>query len=90
MHQSPKLHVLVTGAGGFVGGHVVRRFAAAGWRVTGLIHRRAPKDPVPGTDYVTGDISDADAIRAQVTGLAPDVIVHAAALASDVGPDPQA
>ena len=87
MHQSPKLHVLVTGAGGFVGGHVVRRFAAAGWRVTGLIHRRAPKDPVPGTDYVTGDISDADAIRAQVTGLAPDIIVHAAALASDVGPD---
>ena len=80
-------HVLVTGAGGFVGGHVVRRFAAEGWRVTGLVHRRQPKAPVPGATYVAGDVSDAAAIREQVTALAPDVIVHAAALASDVGPD---
>ena len=80
-------HVLVTGAGGFVGGHVVRRFAAEGWRVTGLVHRRQPKAPVPGATYVAGDISDAASLRELVTALAPDVIVHAAALASDVGPD---
>ena len=58
-------HVLVTGAGGFIGGHVARRFAAAGWKVTGLVHRRQPKDPTPGAEYVTGDISD--------LGLASDV-----------------
>ena len=86
MNGSPG-HVLVTGAGGFVGGHVVRRFVAEGWRVTGLVHRRQPKEPVPGATYVTGDISDTTAIRALVEKLAPDVIVHAAALASDVGPD---
>ena len=81
-------HVLVTGAGGFVGGHVVRRFAAEGWRVTGLVHRRQPKEPVPGgVAYVAGDISNAPALRKLVADLAPDVIVHAAALASDVGPD---
>lgn len=80
-------HVLVTGAGGFIGGHVVRRFAAAGWRVTGLVHRRQPKEPVPGVAYVKGDISDPAAIRRQFDSYAPDVIVHAAALASDVGPD---
>ena len=80
-------HVLVTGAGGFIGGHVVRRFAAAGWRVTGLVHRRKPKEPVHGVDYVQGDVSDEAAIREQVAALAPDVIVHVAALASDVGPD---
>ena len=79
--------VLVTGAGGFVGGHVARRFAVAGWKVTGLVHRRQPNDPAPGAEYVTGDISDPDGLRRLVSELAPDVIVHAAALASDVGPD---
>lgn len=80
-------HVLVTGAGGFIGGHVARRFAAAGWKVTGLVHRRQPKDPVPGAEYAAGDISDLGGLRGLVATLAPDVIVHAAALASDVGPD---
>ena len=80
-------HVLVTGAGGFIGGHIVRRFAAEGWHVTGLVHRRQPKLPVPGATYVAGDISDTAAIGNLVASLAPDVIVHAAALASDVGPD---
>ncbi len=55
--------------------------------MTGLVHRRAPKAPVPGAQYVTGDISDAAAIREQVAALAPDVIVHAAAMATDVGPE---
>lgn len=80
-------HVLVTGAGGFVGGHIARRFAAGRWRVTGLVHRQQPADPVPGATYVTGDITDATALRKQVAALKPDVIVHAAALASDVGPE---
>ena len=80
-------HVLVTGAGGFIGGHVARRFAAAGWKVTGLVHRRQPKDPAPGAEYVAGDISDLGELRRLVAALAPDVIVHAAGLASDVGPD---
>ncbi len=83
----PAGHVLVTGAGGFIGGHVAHRFAVGGWRVTGLVHRRLPKEPVRGVEYVKGDISASDAIRKQVGALAPDVIVHVAALASDVGPD---
>ena len=86
MNGSPG-HVLVTGAGGFIGSHIAKRFAAEGWKVTGLVHRRRPKAPAPGAEYVSGDISDSDGLRRQVEELAPDVIVHAAALASDVGPD---
>ena len=55
--------------------------------MTGLVHRRQPKDPAPGAEYVAGDMSDSSGLRRQVEAIAPDVIVHAAALASDVGPD---
>ena len=48
--SEPPGHVLVTGAGGFIGGHIVRRFAAEGWKVSGLVHRRQPKEPVSGVD----------------------------------------
>ena len=55
--------------------------------MTGLVHRRQPKDPAPGAEYLAGDMSDSSGLRRQVEAIAPDVIVHAAALASDVGPD---
>ncbi|MDR3639432.1 MAG: NAD-dependent epimerase/dehydratase family protein [Isosphaeraceae bacterium] len=53
--------VLVTGAGGFVGGHVVRAVAQAGYRVRGLVRR--PPAQVPGgatVDWVIGDLRDPD------------------------------
>lgn len=72
--------VAVTGASGFIGRHLVRALAEAGWQVRILIRR----DPA-GSDWrdlqidaVAGDLRDADARRRLVTGAR--AVVHLAGL----------
>src|SRR5205807_67179 len=49
--------VLVTGAGGFVGGHVARALAAAGYAVRGLSRRPPRVEPGdPPIDWRLGDL----------------------------------
>src|SRR5512145_2846002 len=46
-----KSRIAVTGANGFIGGEIVRHFAAIGWDVLALA-RRAPAGPSPGITHV--------------------------------------
>ena len=79
--------VWVAGAAGFIGGAVVRRFAAAGWRVTALVHRRAPESLPDGVRAEPCDAADSAALGALAARIGrPAVVVNAAGLASDVGP----
>ena len=84
-------HVLITGAGGFIGGHIVRRFANAGWHVTAVVHRSRPAwlDELDGTFVEKCDVSNEKSVAECLDRLPspPAVVVHAAGLASDVGPD---
>ena len=51
--------VLVTGAGGFVGGHIARGMAADGCRVVGLTRRTPRVEPGdPAIDWRIGDLRD--------------------------------
>ena len=62
--------VLVTGAGGFVGGHVARALAAAGHRVRGVSRRPPVLEPDdPPIEWVIGDLRDADARRRTLAGI---------------------
>jgi len=65
---APPHRILLTGAGGFVGRHLVSALAAA-WPGAALL-----ADPV--------DVRDADAVAAMVAAGRPDVCVHLAAVAT--------
>lgn len=82
--------VLVTGASGFLGGHVCRRLAGAGWRVRGLV--RPGRALAPGVDPAPADgLGDADAVARAVQGA--DAVVHLAArvhVMRDTSADPLA
>lgn len=67
--------VLVTGAGGFVGGHVARALAASGLhRVRGLVRRIPTSEPGdPEIEWVVGDLRD-PALRKRAVAAARCVI----------------
>ena len=73
--------ILVTGAAGFVGGHVLPLLVAAGDRVAGIGRGRAPRLPA-GVTYETVDLLDEAALAGFVARFRPTEILHLAGLAS--------
>ncbi len=71
--------VLVTGAGGFIGGRLCTRLAGAGVPVRGLVRRteQAAELAVHGVEPVWGDLTRPQDLRAAVAGCR--VVVHCAA-----------
>jgi UDP-glucuronate 4-epimerase len=89
------MHVVVTGAAGFIGSHTCERLVAAGHRVTGIdafdgylypadIKRGNAAElarlPADRFQLITADICDRDAM-ARAIGADVDVVCHLAALA---------
>jgi len=80
--------VLVTGAGGFIGSHLVDALARAGWQVRAMIHYNSRgavgwlEDVEPhllqSIEIVPGDIQDGAFVRGAVNGC--QVVMHLAAL----------
>ena len=69
--------LLITGATGFVGAALLRHFAAAGYPVTGSGRGAAPEALLKVAAYHRADI------REPMARIQSDVVIHAAALASD-------
>jgi GDP-4-dehydro-6-deoxy-D-mannose reductase len=74
-------HILVTGAAGFVGGHVLPLLAGRGDRVAG-IGRGQPRRLPEEVTYTTIDLLDEAALSAHVAQVRPTAILHLAGLAS--------
>lgn len=73
------MRVFITGATGFVGSHVARRYAAEGARLLLLTRSTSRTDSISGLDaeIVIGDLRQAEALRSALTGC--DALVHVAA-----------
>lgn len=79
---------LVTGAGGFIGSHLVAALVRSGARVRALVHydssgRRGQLDDLPAevvaaVEVITGDVTDPGCVEAAVQGC--DTVFHLAAL----------
>ncbi|WP_068269922.1 NAD-dependent epimerase/dehydratase family protein [Aldersonia kunmingensis] len=72
--------VLVTGGSGLVGGDTIRRLAADGWRVVATTNRNPIAGLPAGVETRRVDLTDAAAVRNLVADVAPNAIVHLAAV----------
>jgi nucleoside-diphosphate-sugar epimerase len=74
--------VLVTGANGFIGQHLVRRLIECGCRVTCLVRASSHIDELRsvGAQLVTGDVTDQTSIERAITASRADVVFHLAGL----------
>lgn len=82
------MKILVTGAGGFIGSHLVERLATVGHDVRALVRYNGrgdrghlntiPNDIQSAIEVIAGDVTDASQVRRMVDGC--DAVCHLAAL----------
>lgn len=72
--------VLVTGAAGFTGQHLLERLAQDGHSLHGLVHRATGDQPLLESEHVA-DLRDLARICEVVGEVQPDYVVHLAAIA---------
>jgi dihydroflavonol-4-reductase len=77
--ERARVRVFITGATGFVGGHVARSYAAEGASLRLLTRQTSRLDSLAGIDaeMVTGDLREPEKLRSALVGC--DALVHVAA-----------
>lgn len=70
-YSSPAADVLVTGANGFIGGHLVRRLIERGFRVRVLVREGSDLSGLDGLDVqqAVGSLGDPDSLSRAVAGV---------------------
>lgn len=81
----PKTVFLVTGASGFIGGHVCEALARAGEKVKAMVRKSSDARALSsaGVELVYADLSDPASLRAACEGV--DVVIHTAAAVGSFG-----
>ena len=88
MRKKAKMAILVTGATGFLGGHVARLLNAQGADLRLLVRPTSRLDNLEGlrAERVMGDLRDPTSLRAAVRGC--QIVFHVAARLPPLGPPP--
>jgi dTDP-L-rhamnose 4-epimerase len=76
--MSLTVRILITGASGFIGSHVVEALAAEGHAVAGLDARAPSFEVAPEVELIRADVRDAEAVSAALRGV--DLVCHQAAM----------
>jgi dihydroflavonol-4-reductase len=78
-HKVGNVRVFITGATGFVGGHVARKYASEGATLRLLTRQTSRLDSLAGIDaeVITGDLREPEELRSALVGC--DALVHVAA-----------
>ncbi|MDO8499693.1 MAG: SDR family NAD(P)-dependent oxidoreductase [bacterium] len=75
--------ILVTGAAGFIGSHLVRKLVRDGFRVTALVKNTSDlwriKDIASAIDFCEADVLDFDNLKQQLETIKPQGVFHLAA-----------
>jgi len=79
----PTKRVLVAGAGGFIGGHLVRRLKSEGFWVRGADIKKHEFAESAADEFLLGDLTDVNNARAAVAGI--DEVYQLAADMGDAG-----
>jgi len=85
MIMNVRKNILITGASGFIGGHVVKYFVKKNLNVFCLVRNASNVDFIRElpVQYVKGDITEYPGLSKAVRGM--DTIIHIAAITSDWG-----
>jgi nucleoside-diphosphate-sugar epimerase len=73
------MRVVVTGAGGFIGWHLVDSLSRRGDIVQAWVHSVHPEDWQRSVEIAAVDITDYQAVSSHLGSFAPDIIFHLAA-----------
>lgn len=71
------MKILVTGASGFLGGHLIRELIKRGYSVTSMARRTSNIKKLEGTEIRYGDLLDESSLIEATKGI--DIVVHLAA-----------
>ena len=81
------MRAFITGASGFIGGHLVRTLKADGWNVRILVNK-TPLPGIEGIESVNGDILNSGVLEKAMSGM--DIVFHLAAAVGSLVTDPRA